>query len=80
MTATNVSQLILPLSAEGLVLHNPVPIDRRLPCYRVANPPVFHGALIEETDNVMDDHLRVWSMADGTVIVTRKDERRAVQF
>lgn len=76
-SATNINQLVELLRVGGVALHNPIAVDGRLPCYRVARPPVFHGALIEENDNVKDARLRVWSMADGSVIATLRTERVA---
>lgn len=74
---TNIDQVIEHLAKKGIVIHNPIPIDRNLPSYRIGSPPIHLGALIEETDNVRDDTIRVWSAADGTVIVGLKSERLA---
>ena len=72
--ATNIEDLLVILHSRGIRLHNPIPQDRRNPCYRllVSAPDDPSIVLIEET-NVSDKRLVVRALRDGSIVVQRRE-------
>ena len=67
-----INDLISEIKKRGLKLNNPIPIDPTRPSYEIlSNDQVaihFEAAIvIEETDNVNDQRIRVRSHRDGSV-------------
>lgn len=67
--------LISEINRRGFKLNNPIPLNRHLPCYKVAASSVnLNDAatiIIEETDNVNAKN-RVMAFSDGAISVENK--------
>ena len=76
-TVPQTQDLLSILGTRSITLHNPIPKVRTRPCYKIASTaglgePDPGAVVIEETDNIQDEYLRVRGYSDGSIRVERR--------